>query len=1068
MNLPVFLTPIALGKLGDCRVSEFRGFLLKNNAPIKQARFARLLSGAGVTALATIIALPAYAQDAGADEQPVTLENTQADTSAEGDAIVVTGSRIRRNEATSAAPLTVIDPELSRRLGANDTAEIIQNSPVANGSSQITSAISANAVVNGGQGVQTISLRGLGAERTLVLLNGRRAGPAGTRGGVTAFDLNVIPSSIVERVDVLKDGASSIYGSDAIAGVVNIFTKKDTDGLVLDGFVSAPFESGGEEYSVSAAWGKDFGRGHITIAGEYYRQNQLRRNDRDYLGCPYDYLFSSTDYTERVDLIDARTGTYSCNGTAWGHVWAYYASNVPDVPNQSYTLFQYDYDGRLAGLIAPAGPAVNPFDIAAPPGWFPVARRDRLSESVTNGYHPFEQKSSVIPELNRYTAYLDGAFDLTDNIQIYAEGLYNRRNTYVDSYRQFYNFGYTGQYAPGDPDDPFPGWGSAPGAVAYLSPTGIMDQADQEITVDYYRGVLGIGGDITDRISFDVHGQYSRSDGDYRLQQALKDVINQQTDRAYGYGCAGLVSPISNRPCLQVNWVDPRIMTGNFTQQEADYFTEWETGNTLYTQKFVEASVNGLLFDPWGAGDIGIAFGAVYREDKIDDQPGHITNAVDADGDIVDNAFSNSFSSRRTAGKQITKELFGEIEIPVINGKPFFEDLTISGAARVTDVKAIRASDGESFSSKGNWTYKGTVNWQMFDWIRVRGTYGTSFRAPALFEQFLAGQVSAARQSSIDPCINSGQNLASGVISQRVYDNCLADGIPPNLGGGGIQASVFTSGGLGSLEPETSRAWTASVVLTPKLGPNTDVALTVDYFDIRVKGEIQRLAAYDILYGCYDSVDYPNNPLCDRFERGQDGNPLLVRNVFTGYVNINEQNNRGIDFTLRVNQDLGNAGRLSFLGQATLQTKDDIIDIANPNGDNQNGEVGDPKFTASANLTWQKGDTSVTYGLDLIGKSSSVDQYIFDNGSLCNDDPLAVQTYGVAPCVRPTTPAVTYHSLSVNQVIDRLELTLGIANIFDKAPPEVSGVTTIGGASPFVSQYDWLGRRAFVRAKVAF
>ncbi len=1007
------------------------------------------------------------------DEQPVILDEPQPQAST-GEPIIVTGSRIRRNETTSSSPLQIIDPELARRLGASDTAEIVQNSPIANGSSQITSAISSNAISNGGQGVQTVSLRGLGASRTLVLLNGRRAGPAGTRGAVTAFDLNVIPSSLVDRVEILKDGASSVYGSDAIAGVVNIYTKTDTDGLILDGFVNTPFDSGGEEYSVSAAWGKDFGRGHITLAGEYYRQNELERRDRDYLGCNYDYLFSTADGNERIDLVDPRTGELACTGgTAWGHVWAYFANNVPPTSN-IFTLFQFDYDNNLGNFVAPAGPAVAPFDVAAPPGWFPVGRRTPLSEGVVNQYHPFEQKSSVIPQTNRYTAYLDGSFELTDSIELYGEGLFNRRNTYVDGQRQFYNFGYTGQYAPGDLDDPFPGWGSAPGEVAFLSPTGILDQADQEITVDYYRGVLGAKGNITDKIGFDIHGQYSRSEGEYRLQQTLQDVITQQTDRAYGYGCAGLVSPISQKPCLQINWVDPRIMAGDFTQAEADYFSEWETGNTLYTQKFVEASTSGRLFDLWGAGDIGFAIGGVIREDFIDDQPGHITNALVPGGDpnnpddIVDNAFANAFSSKRTTGKQITKELFGELEIPILTNKPFFQELTLSGAARVTNVKAIRASDGVSDTSNGNVTYKGMVNWQVNDWVRLRGTYGTSFRAPALFEQFLAGQVTSSRQSSIDPCVNLVQNLADNVITQRVFDNCVADGIPLTLDGTGIQANVFTSGGLGRLDPEKSRAFTASIILTPQIGAGTNVALTVDYFDIRVRGEIRRLGAYDILFGCYDSENFPNDPLCDQFERGQDGNPDNVKNVRTGFVNIDEQNNRGLDFTLRIRQDLAKLGSLSFLGQATYQTKDNILDVFG--SDDLNGEVGDPKFTANLNFGWEKGGTTLLYGLDIIGKSSSVDQYIEDFGQLCNDDAEVVSTYnGVAPCVRPTTPAIFYHRVSLTQEIDdRFEITAGVSNIFDTHPPEVSGLTTAFGATPFVSQYDLVGRRAFIRAKAKF
>src|SRR5262249_14741967 len=152
--------------------------------------------------------------------------------------------------------------------------------------------------------------------------------------------------------------------------------------------------------------------------------------------------------------------------------------------------------------------------------------------------------------------------------------------------------------------------------------------------------------------------------------------------------------------------------------------------------------------------------------------------------------------------------------------------------------------------SNGNWTYKLMANWQVNDWVRLRSTYGTSYRAPALFEQFLANQVSGAFQVDIDPCVNVTDGLANGTITQRQADNCAIDiGTDPHSGAG-IQASVFNSGGIGRLKPETSKALTASIIFTPRFKglPDTDLALTIDYFDIKVIGEITQLGAKNILY----------------------------------------------------------------------------------------------------------------------------------------------------------------------------------------------------------------------------
>lgn len=1000
-------------------------------------------------------------------------EIVSADGTSGSDDIVVTGSRIRRNETTSPSPLVIIDPEIEQRKGRFDTAEMIQRSAIASGSSQVTSAISSNGVSNGGPGAATISLRGLGAERTLVLLNSRRAGPAGTRGAIAAFDLNVLPSSIIKSVEVLKDGASSIYGSDAVAGVVNLLTKTETDGFELNAISSIPTSGGGETYNVNAAWGKDFGRGHIMLAGDYHKVRELERRDRDRLSCDEDYVFRPNSNT-RADMVDPRSGKFFCDGAPWGHVWAYFAGNLPDDP---VTLLQYNYEGTLQNYIPGIAPATQPGDVIAPPGWFPVSYPGNpVANALTNSYHPFEQKASVIPETDRYTLYGDARFEITDTIQIYGEGLFNRRKTYTDYYSQFYNFGYTGLYPPGDPDDPFPGWSSPGGSSAFLSPTGILDDYDNEITVDYYRGVAGLRGEITDNWRFDVYGQYSVSKGKYKLQQILEDSIEQQTARAYGYGCAGLFTRIANRPCLQINWVDPRVMAGDLTPEEKAYLLDTEAGRTTFKQKFVEASVNGDLFT-LPAGSVGIAVGGVIRRDSINDRPGHITMAANPDFDpsdpdsdeFIDNGFANNYSSGHTFGHTVTKELFGEINVPLLKDAPFAKSLSFSGAARVTNVKAVRGSDGASDTNNGNWTYKLMGNWQVNDWVRFRGTYGTSFRAPALFEQFLAGQQSDARQINVDPCVRWGDALGDGTITQRAADNCAADGIPDDHTGAGIQVDVFTSGGLGLLEPETSKAKTASIILTPRFAalPETSIAVTLDYFDITVNGEIELLDEFDIVYGCYNSDNFPDDPRCDLFTRGQDGNPLNIATINRQYINIDKQINRGFDLTARIRQGLGTWGTLSFLGEMTWQTKDYRSRVGEV--DNLNGRVGEPKFTGNFNLNWEINDTSLFWGVEVIGKQSSEKEFIELNGDLCNLTPEGVVLFGGDYCYRPKTPRVIYHHASITQrVTDAFQITLGATNLFNRKPPAVSGVTTLGNVSYDASQYDWIGRRIFVAAKARF
>ena len=305
---------------------------------------------AGGLLAALLFATPVLAQNA----QPAPQTDEEEEASQVED-VIVTGSRIPQNEFTSPSPLQVLTTERAEQRGLSDTAQLLQSSTLAAGSPQVNSTISSAFVTNGGPGAATISLRGLGANRTLVLLNGRRAGPAGTRGGVSAFDLNVIPQSAINRVDVLKDGASSIYGSDAVAGVVNLITERARDGGEMSAFASLPFEEGGEQYNVSGSWGKTFDRGYLNFSADYYLQEKLAAGQRDYLICRNQYVFEPGT-TNRTDRVDPRTGQPQCNDLAFGQVYVY-GANFSGRAGR----FQFDYDGNLGQFIPnrPANPAIS-------------------------------------------------------------------------------------------------------------------------------------------------------------------------------------------------------------------------------------------------------------------------------------------------------------------------------------------------------------------------------------------------------------------------------------------------------------------------------------------------------------------------------------------------------------------------------------------------------------------------------------------------------------------------------------------------------------------------------------
>ena len=580
----------------------------------------------------------------------------------------------------------------------------------------------------------------------------------------------------------------------------------------------------------------------------------------------------------------------------------------------------------------------------------------------------------------------------------------------------------------------------------------------------YYRGVAGLRGDLGGKgnWTWEVYGQYSKSIGRYRTQQVLQDVYD--TGYFQTASCVGTVTPISGKQCIDIPWNDPFFLRGELTQAQNDFIFSWEEGKTVYTQLTGEATVTGKLLE-LPAGPLSVAGGVTARRDEINDVPGEITRAGNAWG---------TSTSGITAGDSDTLEAFGEMRVPVLADTNFFKELTISLAGRVTNVKATRARDGLSASDNGNFTYKLGLNWAVNDWVRFRGSYGTSFRAPALFEQFLTDETSSLAQGRIDPCVRWAANLALGNISQRIADNCAADGIPGTHIGQGVSANITASGGVGILKSESSKALVVGGVLTPKLGflGDTRISISVDYFDIRVRDEITQLGAGNILRGCYDSDDFANEPLCDLFTRGQFGAPFNVANVNDKFVNIATQRNSGIDVAANIRHDLGRLGTISLTADMTWQLKDNLVLLPGSPATSDNGEAGSPKWVGDFRLNWttDDGGTTLFYGLNVIGGTSNVEDFRNDfGGDVCIRNTIVYGTY----CPDLTTPMTFYHNASITQEInDRFDITLGVSNIFDTRPPRVSvlngqQITTLG---PVVaaSQYPFVGRRVFLNASAKF
>lgn len=1025
------------------------------------------------SAIVAVSVSAAYAQDA-------TVEEIQEDA----DTVVVTGSRIKSNTFTSPVSIDVLNVDDARLEGIADIGGLLQTATAASGSNQVTAAVSNAFVVNGGLGAESVDLRGVGANRTLSLINGRRAGPSGVRGSVSSFDLNSIPLAGIERVDILKDGASSVYGSDAIAGVVNYITRKG-DGAEIDAFTEIGEQSGGETYRLSGTYGKTFDRGHVRFTADYLKQEELQRKDREYLDCNQDYSFVPGT-TTRNDQIDPRTGEPVCSGTIWGQIWLYgprgEGTNVPNNPRNR--LLQFDYDNNLANFI-PELPSCAGC-IQVPTGWFPVeydqshiTNPDGSTQSayagvdisdngpnrVTNLYNDFQRDNYVTPDVERYTLMFDGEYELTDNITAYGEALFNRRTNTVENIRQYYSFIY-GQdsFGVNNTNPIAQGW---LGPAVY-SPTPIAPGFVSTTEIDYFRLVGGLKGDFGDAgplpgWSWDIYGQHSDSHGEYTTTEIYDDSITPydlQTsscnDIDFGNGLgmtAGATSDtfgitLAGRPCVDIPWFDPEFERGVLTQEQRDFLFTEATGTTDFTSTTIEGFATGDVVN-LPAGKLSAAIGIFYNRDEITDKPSDLV--------LAGNAWQSDFAGI-TTGVQKTTAIYGELKAPLVRDQPFFESLDLAVSGRYSEITSEN-EDGRSLGVDG-FNYRASLDWQITPLLRARGTIGTSFRAPGLFEQFLADESSFIRQSSIDPCIGWGTALADGVITQTTATNCAADGIPLDYAGNPISASVLQGGGFGSLIPETSDNFTVGMIITPDFA---DLSIAVDYFDIVVEDEISTLTSNGIVSGCYASEDFANEPLCSGFDREGPGSitPLLITEVRATFINVNRQENSGIDLTVRYGQDTG-IGRFDLNTQWTYQLESKSLLLAESLVQDTNGEIGEPKLTGFANINYDPGGNwGLLWSMDYVGATSNRKR-----ANRVNPNP----TIDSVPVeLKNNTEITIYHGLSgIYEMDGGWTFRAGINNLFDERPPATSNFTGQVGNSVIRSQYDLLGRSGFVNITKTF
>lgn len=954
------------------------------------------------------------------DEEVIEVVTETVEGEARQDKITVTGSLLRRDEFSSASPIQVITADTASLQGLVDSASILQGSSLASGSTQINNQFG-GFVVDGGTGVNTVDLRGCGTTRTLVLINGKRPGPSGTRGAVGAFDFNVLPGSIVQRYDILKDSGSTIYGSDAVCGVVNVVTRTSVEKPEINFNITKPFDSGGEMYEINGAYGFNFDAGSIALAASYSFNEDLSVGDRDYLDCSEDLVHDP----DTGALLDRVNGSITAGEYGRRNCSNIYANTVID------QIYGSRYIPSPDGRVLPGGsgvvlPGYRPRENGLIPG--DALGRSYYEDVLTN---PKELSRDAINERELLSLYGVADFDLNilGGVNSLTEVLFTNRKTTAEGWRQFFPairgnssaFGSFFAYA-NDPtyDNPLD--------TAFLPVT--IWPSNTEIDADYLYLASTLSGDIgSTGWGWSLGGNYSNSDASYTRNQILASTSGDWTysDDAPTY------DPL-----------DPAFLSGNYGADVYNLLTGIDTGNTEYEQWLINGSVAGDLFT-LPAGSVAVAVGFEYRDFSINDTPGEFTQSGDIWG---------SSTSGVTEGEDNVAEIFAEVEVPLLKGVPFAEELTVNVSGR--------AFEYDSFGSDS--VYKIGLNWQVNPSIRLRATQGTSFRAPALFEQFLDSQTSFLGQTSIDPCIDWGNSTDGNIRA-----NCATDGVPSTYTGLGSSALVISGGNGATLTAETSDSFTAGFVVTPTFA---DINFAVDYFEFEINDQIGQLGANSILQACYagEPSAFATNAFCDLFDRypaGTPGQEYNVDNIQDTFLNIDSQIQRGIDFDMRYEHEF-NFGTLTVDGGATwtLESLSALFAPGTVDGvDNNdfNGTIGEPSFVADARLSLERGDWTYTYFTDFIGRTSNARFADTDNG-------LSEPYFGILGDVNYNAEATMYHGASVRWTGDTWQFTAGIRNLFDEHPPTVSSeAATVRGNTPLVgTQYDLRGRRGFVQVSKTF
>ena len=928
---------------------------MSSNSKLRNA--VRLGLGMGAGALAVGFAPGALAQDSA--DQEIAIEE-----------IVTTGSRIKRADLDSASPVTVLDRQAIMAQGITDVGNLIQRMPSMSGTPLGTTTNNGNT----NEGAVQIDLRGMGVDRTVSLINGKRT--------VDGGDYTTIPAIMIERVEILKDGASAVYGADAVAGVVNIITRKDFEGINVDLQTADWFNTDkGAQQTLSFIAGTTFDGGNFVFGAEYIDQEEAFQRDTpwDFLQGSY-YVYYDTDQ-------GCETNPTTC--TFFG------SSRIPE------SRIQFSSAGAGLGgidgifMVESPGATITPYD------------------GRTYNYAPVNYMQTPYERLNYFG---EGAFDVADDLRFTASFRGNTRNTAQELAPLPYDSNIYPSYAGSFQGSPYLGVSEQSFYVQQIIDNYNADNG----TAFPYEPVTNIRRRMLERprrfeqdlsqfqAVFGLEGTFNEMDWDVYYNRGKRSITNNDTGQFSGVRLTDALGPSADldgdgTPECYTDPADPSTLIvgctplnlfageGAVTDAMYDYVSVETVDSRITSQEIFGASLTGSAFE-LPAGELGWAVGAAYRGEKYKFTP----DSAKSIGAVTGG------TTQGTDGSLYSQALFGELYAPLFDNGT--QSLALKGGARYDNYNL--------FGSDTTWQFG--VEMQALDSLKLRATAGTAFRAPSISELF--DGLGRSAPSYYDPCDASDYQSNLGGNGTNVAAGCALEANRTDT------QTTSLIGGNRELVPETADTYTAGFVFTPEFGSG-DLSLTVDWWQIDLETAISSYGVQFILNQCYDEGDQSQCALITR-RLDQD---YTIKEIIDANVNVGSQTGAGIDTEVRYNFDVSfGQFELAMLWAHMLERKkvplpgaaeQDLLGKHTNTTAEDGGTYAEDKINFSARFN--RGDFTVSYLAEYISAIDATATY--------ND-----YTYQV--------DSLLYHDLVFDYTLDAMgetRLTAGFTNLTDEAPPYI-------------------------------